>query len=120
MGTLFVAQVTGSGHDPGGAAADRGIRQRVLGPALLEVTVQQVRAAGVAHRADLREQRGSGHRPCGPALAQVVAEQVDQAVPVLGRADQLVGIGDAGVALDGVQCEPELSGALAQSDAGVQ
>src|SRR5437667_6735995 len=59
----------------------------MLGAALVEVADQQVRAAGVAHRADLGQRVGGGHRASGAALAQVVAVRVDQAGPVLGWAD---------------------------------
>jgi hypothetical protein len=50
----------------------------------------------------------------------VITEEVDQATPVLRRADQPVGVRDAGIALDGVQRQPQAPTGLAQSHSGLQ
>ncbi len=119
-GLVIRAEVVGVGEDPAGQAAYRWVGLGLFGAALVEVAVEQVRAAGVAHRADLFQQGGRGHWADGAAVAQVVTVAVDQAGAVLRRPDELVGIGHPGVALDGVHRQPELAGALAQAGAGVE
>jgi hypothetical protein len=82
------------------------------------VADQEVGAAGVAQCADLGEQAGDGDGGVlGPASAQVLAVGVDQGGAVLRGPDEPVGFGVAGVALDGVECEVEASGAFEQAHA---
>ncbi|MCW2144365.1 hypothetical protein BXY51_008971 [Actinoplanes cyaneus] len=54
------------------------------------------------------------------ALAQMIAVGVDEGGPIARRPDQVVGFGDSGVALDGVQREVEPAGAFEQADAFVE
>ncbi|GAA2912124.1 hypothetical protein Acy02nite_90030 [Actinoplanes cyaneus] len=83
--------------------------------------MQQVEAAGIAESLDLLEQMQDRDRGVLlTALAQMIAVGVDEGGPIARRPDQVVGFGDSGVALDGVQREVEPAGAFEQADAFVE
>ncbi|WP_326569985.1 hypothetical protein OIE69_00720 [Actinacidiphila glaucinigra] len=94
------------GEQEPGEAAGGGDGAVAFGAALVEVSDQQVGAAG-----DLVQEVGDGDgRVVGPALAQVVAVGVDQGGPVAGG-DAIGGrFGAAGVAFYGVQGDAQSAG----------
>jgi len=80
------------------------VRPVSFDPALGDVAVEQVHAAGIALLADLGEQLMDGNGGVGGAAgAQVITVGVHHGGPVSGRADNPLWFGGAGVALDRVQ-----------------